>query len=295
MQQILKVVGALALAGTCLATQAQTLSRISSSGTLTVAYRDGAMPFSYVLPGQKEPVGLAIDLCKEIAQSIKRDLGLSDLRIRYLAVPASDALQAIKQGKADIECSTTTDTRQRREEVAFSHHHFFAGVQLMTRVNAGVKDWADIAKRTVSVTAGTSARDVMAKHKLTKGLAYKTIEGPDYSESFRHLNNGKADAWALENVLLVGIRAQDRNPRAWEIVGEQLSIEPYALMLKKGDADFLRAVNKELERLFVTGEYQKIYDRWFMSPIPPRNVNLKLEPGSLLRAQMRRPKSVIAD
>jgi len=295
MQRVpqLAVLALLAAASFC--AQAQTLARIQRGGTLTVAYREGAMPFSYTVPGQKEPIGLAIDLCKEVAQGLKRDLQLPDLRIRYIAVPATEAVQAIQQGKADIECSSTTDTRQRREEVSFSHHHFFAGVQLMTRVNAGVKDWKDIAKRGVTVTAGTSAREVLAKHKLTKDLKFTIVEGADFTESFRHLNNGKADAWALENVLLVGMRASDRNPRAWEIVGEQLSVEPYALMFKKGDADFQRAVNKELERVFQTGEYQKLYERWFMSPIPPRNVNLKLEPGALLRAQMRRPKSIIPD
>lgn len=283
------------LAVASLGTQAQTLGRIERSSTLTIAYRDGAMPFSYTVPGQKEPIGLAIELCKEIAQGLKRDLNLQDLRIRYLAVPAAEAIKTIQQGKADIECSSTTDTHQRREEVGFSHHHFYAGVQLMTRVNAGVKDWKDIAKRSVSVTAGTSARAVLAKHKLTKDLKFTLVEGADFAESFRHLNTGKADAWALENVLAVGMRAADRNPRAWEIVGEQLSVEPYALMFKKGDSDFQRAVNKELERIFLSGEYQKMYERWFMSPIPPRNVNLKLEPGALLRAQMRRPKSVIPD
>lgn len=295
MQRLPQLAILATLATACLGAQAQTLGRIERSNTLTVAYRDGAMPFSYVVPGQKEPIGLAIDLCKEIAQGLKRDLGLSDLRIRYVAVPAADAIKAIQQGKADIECSSTTDTRQRREEVSFSHHHFYAGVQLMTRVNAGVKEWKDIAKRGVTVTAGTSARDVLARHKLTKDLKFTVVEGADFVESFRHLNNGKADAWALENVLLVGMRASDRNPRAWEIVGEQLSVEPYALMFKKGDADFQRAVNKELERIFQSGEYQKMYERWFMNPIPPRNVNLKLEPGALLRAQMRRPKSVIPD
>jgi len=295
MQRVpqLAVLALLAAASFC--AQAQTLARIQRGGTLTVAYREGAMPFSYTVPGQKQPIGLAIDLCKEVAQGLKRDLQLPDLRIRYIAVPATEAVQAIQQGKADIECSSTTDTRQRREEVSFSHHHFFAGVQLMTRVNAGVKEWKDIAKRGVTVTAGTSAREVLAKHKLTKDLKFTVVEGADFTESFRHLNNGKADAWALENVLLVGMRASDRNPRAWEIVGEQLSVEPYALMFKKGDADFQRAVNKELERVFQTGEYQKLYERWFMSPIPPRNVNLKLEPGALLRAQMRRPKSIIPD
>lgn len=274
--------------------QGQTLSRIQG-GTLTVGYRENAMPFSYNVPGQREPIGLSIDLCRAVAQGLKQEFKLSSLNVRFVPVAANDAEKAVNSGKIDLECATSTDTRARRENVNFSHHIFFAGVQLMTRINAGIKDWPDITKRTVSFTQGTTAKAVMSQHKLTKGVAYKTIDAKDHAESFTHLNSGKADAWALENVLLVGIRAQDRNPRAWEIVGEPLSVEPYALMIRKGDGDFQRAVNKELSRIFVTGEYQKIYERWFQSPIPPRNVNLKLEPGLLLRAQMRNPKSAIAD
>lgn len=278
-----------------LSAQAQTLDHIKQSGSFTIAFRESSVPFSYVVKGTPEPLGLAVDLCKKIAQAVKAELKLPALKINYVPVTSATRIPTIQQGAADIECGSTTDNRERREQVSFSHHHFFAAVQMLTKTGGPVRDWSDLEGRTVVFTQGTSTKAAVEKNARTKVLKYKVLEGQDHKDSFSLLASGQADAFVLEDVLLAGLRAASIKPKDYELAGSRLTIEPYALMIRKGDARFLKLVDRELERLFFSGEYAKLYERWFMQPIPPNDLTLNLPPSSLLRSQMRRPQSVIPD
>lgn len=280
---------ALLLAGSA---QAQTLERVGRTQTFTIAHREASVPFSYVVDGK--PVGLAVELCQRIAKAVQRELKLPQLNVRYLPVTSSTRIPAIQEGKADIECGSTTDNLARREQVAFSHHHFFAAVQFMVKLGPTAPDnWTALDGRRLVFSTGTSTRKAMDGHAMTKGLAFKTVEGKDHAESFQLLSSGQADAFVLEDVLLAGLRAGSPEPKAYEVRGTPLTIEPYALMMAKGDEAFQRVVNRELREIFVSGDFAKLYAKWFQSPIPPNKLNLDLPASRLLREQMRKPSSII--
>jgi ABC-type amino acid transport substrate-binding protein len=271
---------------------AQTLDRIQKTGEFRIAHRESSVPFSYLLPGKAEPVGLAVDLCLRVARAVERELKLPKLKIVYVPVSSSTRIPAIQEDKADIECGSTTDNLQRREQVAFSHHHFFAAVQFLAR-SGGPRDWASLDGKTLAYTAGTSTRKVVESDPATRDLKVKVLEGKDHAESFALLRDGKVDAFVLEDVLLPAQRAGSGKPAGFAVGGRRLTIEPYALMMRKGDAAFQRLVNRELEVAFTSGDYAKLYERWFQKPIPPNQVQLDLPPSRLLRDQMRKPSSII--
>jgi len=275
------------------AVAAQTLERIEKSGSFTIAHRESSVPFSYLLPNQAEPVGLAVELCKRVAEAVQRELKLKSLKIRYLPVTSSTRIPAIVEGKADIECGTTTDNKERREQVSFSHHHFFGAIQILARTSTGIQSWSDLDGRRVVFSKGTSTQGVLAKDARTASLSYTTLEAKDHAESFEWLSAGKADAFVLEDVQLAGMRASAAKPADFALVGQRLTIEPYALMMAKGDVRFQRLVNRELEQIYRSGEYATLYKRWFESPIPPKQINFDLPMSNLLRGQVRRPSSIL--
>ena len=275
------------------ANAAQTLERIEKSGSFTIVHRESSVPFSYLLPNQAEPVGLAVELCKRVAEAVQRELKLKSLKIRYLPVTSSTRIPAIVEGKADIECGTTTDNKERREQVSFSHHHFFGAIQILARTSTGIQSWSDLDGRRVVFSKGTSTQGVLAKDARTASLSYTTLEAKDHAESFEWLSAGKADAFVLEDVQLAGMRASAAKPADFALVGQRLTIEPYALMMAKGDVRFQRLVNRELEQIYRSGEYAKLYKRWFESPIPPKQINFDLPMSNLLRGQVRRPSSIL--
>ena len=275
------------------AVAAQTLERIEKSGSFTIVHRESSVPFSYLLPNQAEPVGLAVELCKRVAEAVQRELKLKSLKIRYLPVTSSTRIPAIVEGKADIECGTTTDNKERREQVSFSHHHFFGAIQILARTSTGIQSWSDLDGRRVVFSKGTSTQGVLAKDARTASLSYTTLEAKDHAESFEWLSAGKADAFVLEDVQLAGMRASAAKPADFALVGQRLTIEPYALMMAKGDVRFQRLVNRELEQIYRSGEYAKLYKRWFESPIPPKQINFDLPMSNLLRGQVRRPSSIL--
>jgi ABC-type amino acid transport substrate-binding protein len=285
---------ALALGGAvCLPLAAQTLERIKKTGVFTIAHREASVPLSYLIPGNAEPQGLAVALCQRVAQAIKAELKLPKLELRYVAVSSSTRIPVIQEGKADIECGSTTDNAARREQVAFSHHHFFAAVQYLSRTQQPLASWSELQGKRVVFTQGTTTQAALAASALTKDLKYTVLQGKDHAESFALLANGSADAFVLEDVLLAGLRAGAPDPKAFVLGGRRLTIEPYALMMKKDDEAFQQLVNRELRRTYQSGEYAQLYKRWFESPIPPSNLNLELPMGVLLREQMRKPSSVI--
>jgi ABC-type amino acid transport substrate-binding protein len=295
MQQRIQALGVAVVLGlaACGPLAAQTLDRIKQTGVFTIAHREASVPLSYTMPGRTEPQGLAVALCQRIAQAVKAELKLPKLEVRYLPVSSSNRIPLIQEGKADIECGSTTDNTARREQVSFSHHHFFAAVQYLSRTKQPVASWDELQGKRVVFSKGTSTQAALAANAATKDLKYTVIEGKDHAESFALLAEGKADAFVLEDVLLAGLRAGAPDPKAYVLGGRRLTIEPYALMMQKNDEEFQRLVNRELRRLYQSGEYAKLYKRWFQSPIPPNNINLDLPMSTLLREQVRKPSSLI--
>jgi glutamate/aspartate transport system substrate-binding protein len=272
-----------------------TLARIRQTQTITIAHREASMPFSYVDENTKKPVGYAVDLCLKIADAVKRELKLPNLKIEFLPVTSSTRIPAIADGKADLECGSTTNNAERRKQVAFTIPHFIAATRMVVRANSGIKNWSDLHDKRVVTTKGTTTVKLLNDRDKARSLNLKLIEGVDHNESFMKVERGDAEAFAMDDVLLYGLRANSKNPSGFEIVGDPLSAEPYAIALRRDDPAFKSLVDREMARLIDDGELNRLYDKWFMRPIPPKNVNMKMPMSHLLRESLRFPTDKVAD
>jgi ABC-type amino acid transport substrate-binding protein len=266
----------------------ETLSRIRETQTITIAHREASLPFSY-LDADKKPVGYAIDLCLKIADAVRRELKLTKLNIEYLPVTPSTRISAIVDGKADLECGSTTNNAERRQQVAFTIPHFVATARMVVRSNSGIHNWSDLRDKRVVTTKGTTTMTLLTERDKVRSLRLEVIEGRDHAESFSMVAQGQAEAFPMDDVLLFGLRANANEPNAFKVVGDSLSAEPYAIMLRKDDAPFKALVDREMGRIINEGEIYKLYDKWFKSPIPPKGINMNMPISHLLRDILRFP------
>jgi len=271
----------------------ETLERIAKTGKVVIANREASIPFSYVVDGR--PIGYTIDICRGIVEGIKAALKRPDLRIEFLQVTSETRIPAIKEGKADLECGSTTNNAERRKQVGFTIPHFIAGSRMLVRTDSGIRNWVDLRGKTIVTTKGTTnAKTIMARNDV-RSLNIKLIEAEDHSRSYEMVQNRSADAFAMDDVLLFGLRASAANPAEFAIVGDLLSVEPYSVMFSKTDFALKAVVDKEMSRLIESGEIARLYEKWFMQPISPKNVNLGMPMSRLLRDSLRYPSDKVAD
>jgi glutamate/aspartate transport system substrate-binding protein len=273
---------------------ADTLSKIRETQTITIAYREASLPFSY-LDAHKKPIGYAVDLCLKIADAVRRELKLSRLDIAYLPVTPSTRIPAIVEGRADLECGSTTNNAERRKQVAFTIPHFVAAARMVVRADSGIRNWADLRDKRVVTTKGTTSVKLLTERDKVRSLGLKLVEGRDHAESFNMVEKGEAEAFPMDDVLLFGLRASSSDPSRFIVVGDALSAEPYAIMLRKDDAPFKALVDREMGRIIQDGEIYKLYDKWFKSPIPPKGINMNMPIGHLLRDTLRFPTDKVGD
>jgi glutamate/aspartate transport system substrate-binding protein len=291
---LLFLAAACAVVSTCAAAD-DTLAKIRQTQTITIAHREASVPFSYIDETTRKPVGYAVDLCMRIAESIKRELKLPNLKIEFLPVTPSTRIPAIVEGKADLECGSTTNNAERRKQVAFTIPHFVASARMVVRTDSKIRNWQDLQDKRVVTTKGTTTMKLLTDRDKVRALNLKLIEGADHNESFSKVEKREAEAFPMDDVLLYGLRANAKNPADFEIVGDPLSTEPYAIMMRKDDPAFKAAVDREMARLINDGELAKLYDKWFLKPIPPKNVNMKMPMSHLLRDILRFPTDKVAD
>jgi ABC-type amino acid transport substrate-binding protein len=271
-----------------------TLARIKETQTITIAHREASLPFSY-LSENKKPIGYSVDVCLKLVDAIKKELKLPQLTVNYLLVTPSTRIPAIVESKADLECGSTTNNVERRKQVAFTIPHFFATARMLVRTESGIKNWTDLKDKVVVTTKGTTSVKLLNDRDKVRSLSLKLIEGDDHNLSFAMVESGKADAFSMDDVLLYGLRAMSKDSAKFSIVGDSLSTEPYAIILRKDDPNFKGLLDKEMARLMGDGEITKLYDKWFKSPIPPKGVNLNMPMGFLLRDNIRFPSDKVAD
>ncbi len=272
----------------------ETLLNIRNTQTIKIGYREASLPFSY-LDENKKPVGYAVDLCLRLAEAIRNELKLKQLNIVYIKVNSEDRFSTLMDGKIDLECGSTTNNAARRKLVAFTVPHFIATVRMAVRSNSRIANWADLRGKRVVTTRGSTAVQLMSERDKVRALGTVMLEGADHAESFLQLENGEADAFAMDDVLLFGFRANAKNPNGFLIVGEPLSAEPYAIMMRKDDKQFKGVVDREMGRLIQDGELNRLYDKWFRRPIPPKKANLSMPMSYLLRDTLRFPTDKVAD
>jgi len=287
------VISCVVAVGVPLSCNADTLSHIKDTQTITIAHRESSLPFSYLANGK--PVGYSLDICNRLVDSIKKELKLPQLKVNYLLVTSSNRIEAIRDGKADLECGSTTNNAERRKEVSFTIPHFFASTRMLVRADAGIKNWTDLKDKKVVTTKGTTTVKLLHDRDKVRGLNLRLLEGSDHQESFNMVEKFQADAFSMDDVLLFGLRANSKTPDKFIVVGDALSTEPYAIMLRKDDPAFKEFLDREMARMMTEGEITKLYDKWFKKPVAPNNANLNMPMSFLLRDNLRFPSDKVAD
>lgn len=245
-----------------------TLKKVSDTGTLTLGYRESAVPFSFK-DSSGHPVGYAMDLCLDVADDVAKEIGRSDLTIRYEPIHPEDRLTAVTSGRIDIECGSSTANAERRKVVAFSPVTYLSATKLLVRRGAQVASYRDLGGRTVAVVAGTTNETVMRGLLARLNIPATIVPAKDYDEAFAMLRDGRADAVGSDDVLLYGMIA-NAGPEgsAFTVLPDKLSFEPYGLMFRKDDAQFASLVSATFERLAESRELRWLYERWFLKRLP---------------------------
>ena len=256
-----------ALAAPVLA-QTGTLEKIRKQGAITMGYVEGSAPFSFTDAG-KQPQGYSVDLCREIASGIRAQLGLGSLKTRWVALTLQNRLEAVKSGRVDIECSTTTWTLGRQADVDFSLITFVDGGSILTRVESEAGRLADFDGKRIAVITGTTTEKALKENLARRAIKAAVVTVKARDEGLRLLDERKVDGFASDRIVLIGVVLTTETRGAFKLLDEDFSIEPYALALPRGDIEYRLAVNRVLARLYRTGDIQKVYDRWLGRLGPP--------------------------
>ena len=266
-----------------------TLDKIKESGTIVVGHRDSSIPFSYIADNPNQPIGYAHDLEMKVVEAVKQKLNMPDLKIRYNLITSQTRIPLVQNGTVDFECGSTTNNAERQKQVAFSNGFFEIGTRLLTKKDSGITGFDDLKGKTLVTTAGTTSERYIREYNDDKKMDINVISAKDHGEAFLMLENGRADAFMMDDVLLAGEKAKAKNPDEWVIVGEPQSFEIYGCMMRKDDPEFKAVVDEALANVFKSGEINSIYDKWFLNLIPPKNVNLKFEMSDNLKALIANP------
>jgi glutamate/aspartate transport system substrate-binding protein len=244
-----------------------TLKKIKDSKTVTLGYRESSIPFSYVNK-VGEPIGYSIDLCNAVVDEVSKELEGVEIAVKYKKVTAETRIPAVQSGEVDLECGSTTANFERKKEVAFSPIFFVAGTKLLVPRSSGISSYLDLRDKAVVVTAGTTNEAAVRAISDKQHLGIKFLVGTDHAESFAMLKEGKADAFATDDVLLYGLVATARSGDQYHVVGEYLSYDPYGLMYRKDDPDFAAIVDRTFSRLAQSRELVQLYNKWFQQRLP---------------------------
>ncbi|MET0351831.1 MAG: amino acid ABC transporter substrate-binding protein [Rhizobacter sp.] len=284
MRGDLVFVGLCLVAGLARADAVGTLDKVRRTGEIAVGFRETSMPFSY-LDGQGAPVGFGVDLCRRIVDDVRLAVG-RDVAIRWQPNTSTNRIPLVQNGTVDVECASTTNNRERQQQVAFSINYFYAGTRLLVRTGSPVRSFADLRGRPVVSTTGTSNHRLMRRLDKEQSLGIDLLSAKDPAESALMVATGRADAYAMDDVILYFLRASSLRPADWEVVGDTVQVEPYAAMFRKDDPAFKALVDGTLARLMRSGEFEQLYRKWFEQPIPPKGLNLNHPMGAELKANL---------
>jgi glutamate/aspartate transport system substrate-binding protein len=271
-----------------LSASADTLGKITERGSIVLAYRESSVPFSY-LDGPGKPLGFGVDIANKVAEAIRQASGKKELRIEYQAVTSQNRVPLVANGSVDLECGSTTNNAARAKEVAFAVNYFYASSRLLVKKSSGIQKLGDLAGKAIATTTGTTTFGQLRKLSLERNLNLSVVPAKDHADGFLLLESGRAQAFAMDDILLAGLMLNAKNPDDYAIVGEPLQIEAYACMLRKDDPAFKKLVDSAITAMMKSGEFEKLYKKWFMSPIPPRQRSLALPISDRLRENLKSP------
>ncbi|AEF89408.1 amino acid ABC transporter substrate-binding protein [Delftia sp. NA_296.1] len=285
--------GALGLSALSGVSAAGVLDKVQAGGALVIAHRESSVPFSYIDTRSGKPVGYALDLCLRLAEAVRKQTGRKDMKVEFLMVTPANRMAVIEQGKADMECGSTTNNAQRRQTVAFTVPHFITGARMLVKAESTINAMEDLKGKKLVSTKGTSPMALVTQANRQRLMGITIVEAPDHARALEMVEKGEADAFVMDDVLLNGLAAARPDPRALKVVGKFLSTEPLAIMLPKADTAFKKLVDEEMKRIITSREIHPIYEKWFLQPIPPSSTNLNLPISYLLRDFWKYPTADI--
>lgn len=296
MRQFLKLtlpcllaLAALAPAGAS-AQDVPTLKKIKDTGSITIGNRDSSFGFSYT-EGSSTPIGYSIEICNRIVDAVKAELKMPKIDVKYQTVTSQNRMLLVMNGTVDIECGSTTNLVERQKQVAFSPDIFRYNVRMAVRADSGIRSIADLNGKSVVTTAGTTSYRLLKEQERGKAIDVSNLSGKDHSESFLMLASGRASAFVLDDILLAGLIANSKNPKDFAIVGESLRTENQSLMFRKDDPQFKALVDRVVVGMMKSGEMERLYNKWFTSPIPPKNININYPMNAETRDAFVNPTS----
>ena len=288
----LNLTGAALFAAALLATGAahaqDTLKKIKDSGSITMGVRESSGALAYTL-GDGKYTGFHYDVCQRVIADIQKQLGMSKIDIKYQPVTSQNRIPLVQNGTVDLECGSTTNNATRQKDVAFAPALYIEEVRIAVKANGGINGIAGLNGKTVATTTGTTSVQLLRKNKRAAGMDFKELNGKDHSDSFLLLESGRADAFVMDGQILAGLISKSKNPADFKVVGEPLSVEPIAIMYRKDDPAFKKAVDDSIRAMAKSGEVAKLYDKWFMQPIPPSNTKVGLPASDATKAAWANP------
>ena len=288
MKKQLLALAVLALAaGTASAQANDTLAKIKSSGTVNLGVRDSS-GLAFTIGGGKY-VGFHTEMAERIVDDLKKFTGNPNLKINYQVITSQNRIPLLQNGTIDFECGSTTNNAGRQKDAAFAVTTFVDEVRTAVKANSGIKSVADLNGKTVVTTTGTTSVQHLRRHERGANIDFKTVQGKDHADSFLLLESGRADAFVMDGSILAANIARAKNPKDFAIVGEALSFEPIACMLRKDDPKMKAALDNSIKRQIKDGSLAKLYDKWFMQPVPPANVKIGLPLSEATKAAWANP------
>jgi glutamate/aspartate transport system substrate-binding protein len=270
------------------AAQEGTLQKIKDTGTITLGHRDASIPFSYY-DDQQKPIGYALEICHRIVDAVKAELKMPKIEVKYQLVTSANRIPLMANGTIDLECGSTTNNLERQKQVSYTNTHFVTANRFVARKSSNVKSLADLRGKTVVSTAGTTNIKQITAMNAEKNLGMNIVSANGHSESFLMVETGRAAAFFMDDILLYGLVATSKNPSEFMISEEAYSVEPYGIMVRKDDPSFKKVVDAATAKLYTSGAIDAIYERWFLRPIPPKNVNLNVPMSAQLKKVFAKP------
>ena len=288
MKKSLIAAAALLATGVAFAQASDTLKKIKDSGTVTMGVRESSGALSYTL-GDGKYAGFHVEVCQRVLADVEKSLGLAKMEVKYLPVTSQNRIPLVQNGTVDIECGSTTNNATRQKDVAFAVTTYVEEVRIAVKANSGITSIAQLKDRSVATTTGTTSVQLLRKHERANGIEFKELFGKDHADSFLLLESGRADAFVMDGQILAGNIARAKNPADFKIVGEVLSVEPIAIMIRKDDPAFKKAVDDSIKAQIKSGDLAKAYDKWFMQPIAPSNTKVGLPASDATKAAWANP------
>jgi glutamate/aspartate transport system substrate-binding protein len=283
------IAAAVVLAATAQAqTASDTLKKIKDSGSVTMGVRESSGALSYTL-GDGKFAGYHVEICQRVLADIQKSLGMAKLEVKYQPVTSQNRIPLVQNGTVDIECGSTTNNATRQKDVAFAVTTFVEEVRIAVKANSGINSIAQLNGKKVATTTGTTSVQHLRKHERGAGVNFEEVMGKDHADSFLLLESGRADAFVMDGAILAGNIAKAKNPADFKIVGETLSVEPIAIMFRKDDPAFKKAVDDSIKGMMKSGELAKLWDKWFMQPIAPTNTKVGMPVNDATKAAWAAP------